>query len=271
MMISQILSVTLLVIVSRGLGFSTTRQVSLPLKKADYCENNNNAELLLKSAFQNVVDSTQFLVQSSQLEKENNICSVPVLGDNVVVQLRSNDDDGNNHDKVHHNQEPHLSEFVLTVDSGIEEFGLICLKFYENREMFQDIVDISDLHEAVIDHMERQPPHPGYEANTAHLAGSDEIKDLFQDTDILELRKKGFLILNNGPKSCTQGHDKLTKYLVEKTNQGDNVRTDTVHFLNRNQAKDCGFKQVSTFAVRPKTLTIICLKSLNHSFCYAAF
>ena len=253
-----VLLVLTFLIQKKGHGLST-RQVSLPFKSV---HNSENDVELLKSAFQEVVDSTQFLVQTSPWEKDNNICCVPALGEEVVVQLRANQP------ALRYSSASGYPSPQITVEAtGIEEFGLICLKFYENKELFQDIVDITDLHDKVIDHFERKPPHAGYPANSAYLAGSREIEDLFYDGEntMLELKEKGFLILNNGPKSSTLGHEKLTKYLVDKTDQSNYIRTDTVHFLDRNEAKDCGFEQVRTCAANTQSTIDLNLKSLYYS------
>lgn len=213
-----------------GKGLST-RQVALPLKPLQNTETDFQQ---LKSAFQDVVDSSEFFVQTGPSENEKIICSVPALGSGIKVTFQPDD-------------RTISSDFVLSVEaSGREEFGWICVAFYENKALFQDMVDTSNLYEAVVDHYNQQPPHPGFEANSAILAGSHKIEDLFEEGAMSELEKNGFLILGNGPKSTEHGHQKLSKYLVAKTNQGENVRTDTVHFLDRDEATLCGFEEVRT-------------------------
>ena len=231
-----------------GHGLSTKKQVTFPLKSID---NKDHDFQQLRIAFQDMVDSSDLFVQTSPLQKRNNVCSVPALGSDVMVKFQANDKNNEIENSAFHddhsNESLMPSEFVLSVEaSGKDDFGWICVKFYDNKELFQDIVDISGLHEAVIDHFNKQPPHPGFDANSAKLAGSREIQDLFENPQSAmgELEKNGFLILSNGPKSTQIGHEKLTQYLVEKTNQAKHVRTDKVHFLSRDQASYCGFEEV---------------------------
>jgi hypothetical protein len=66
-----------------------------------------------------------------------------------------------------------------------------------------------------------------------------------------ELDQEGFIVLDDGPKSSKNSLEQLTQFLLEKTNQGTNVRTDTVHFLSRDEAKTCGFTEVRTTAAHP--------------------
>eukprot|EP00980_Cylindrotheca_fusiformis_P005578 scaffold1183_cov114-Cylindrotheca_fusiformis.AAC.11 len=209
-------------------------QISLPLKQAQHATE-FQVQQELKIAFQEVVESSQFFIQTSPSQVQRRVCTVPVLGDHIEIELdRSNP-----------------SECVLKVEgsaSGNDEFGWICVEFYENKEHFQHLLDTSDLRTAVIDHFNAQPPHPGFPANSAKLAASSQIQQLFEDGQnigfaLSELKQQGYVVLENGPKSTVQGHDQLTKFLNEKTNQGGAVRTDTVHFLHRDQAIECGFQQ----------------------------
>lgn len=229
--------------VHNGKGLST-QQVPFPLKSLQNTEFDFQQ---LKAAFQDVVDSSEFFVQTCPSEKEKSICSVPALGSDIRISLKDR---------------TISSDYVLSVEApGREEVGWICVVFYENKELFQDIVDTSGLYEAVVDHYNRQPPHPGFEASSAILAGSQKMEDLFEEGAMRELEKNGFLILGNGPKSTEHGHQKLSQYLVAKTNQGEDVRTDTVHFLERDQAALCGFEEVRTFS--NELSTFICSSNLH--------
>jgi hypothetical protein len=233
----------LVVLIHQGSGLS--RQVSFPLKSVQHTEYDFQQ---LKIAFEDVVESSDFFVQTSPSQIESSICSVPVLGDHIEVKLQASD----SYDQSA--QAP--AEFVLSVEgsaSGNDEFGWICVKFYESKELFQDIVDTSDLRTAVVDHFNSQPPHPGFQASSAKLAGSRQIDDLFDDKEsaMSELDQEGFIVLDDGPKSSKNSLEQLTQFLLEKTNQGTNVRTDTVHFLSRDEAKTCGFTEVRTTAAHP--------------------
>jgi hypothetical protein len=222
----------------------STRQVSFPLISDKNTEHDIHK---LRRIFQNVVDSSEFFVQTSISEKERSICSVPLLGQDIRVNFQSEIQNVSSDEKS--KLSSLTSEFVLSVEaSGSDEFGWICVKFYESKELLQDIVDISNLQARVIYHYNRQPPHPGFDAKSAVLSGTKTIQDMFDKGAMAELEQKGFLVLGNGPRSTELGHTKLTKYLVDTTNQDADVRTDTVHFLGRDEAKQCGFQEVRSLA-----------------------
>lgn len=229
-----LLILLLLVVVWIQGGYGLSYQVSLPLKKSVQQSTEFAVQQKLKIAFQDVVESSQFLVQTSPSQVQSSVCSVPALGDHIEVKFGRSASDP--------------SEILLKIDgTASDEFGWICVEFYENKELLQDIVDTSDLRTAVINHYNAQPPHPGFPANSAKLAGSRQVEDLFgnhRDMALSELERQGFIILDNGPKSTELGHGKLTQYLNEKTNQGSSIRTDTVHFLSRDEARGCGFEEV---------------------------
>ena len=203
-------------------------QVSLPLKPLSNNHDCRQLQRQAQAAFQTVIDSSEFFVQcNSDTQSSKIICSVPALGNDIQLSFQ-----------------PSKAKFVLSVEStSTSTFGWICVAFYEHKALFQDMVDTSDLYDIVVDHYNRQPPHPGFEANSAILAGSHKIEDLFPKGAVTKLEKDGFLILDNGPKSTDVQRQALSHYLVQKTNQGKDVRTDTVHFLVRDEATFCGFEE----------------------------
>mmetsp|Transcript_1441 Transcript_1441/g.2839 ORF Transcript_1441/g.2839 Transcript_1441/m.2839 type:complete len:318 (-) Transcript_1441:15-968(-) len=142
---------------------------------------------------------------------------------------------------------PHWStEFVLRVNTNANsDFGWICAKIFEQKELFDAFVDTSGLYDAVVDHYNSLPPHPGFLASSAQLSNSAQLDDLFggQAFCMDELRDSGFVVLDNGPKSTTAGHSLLDQYLHHKTNQHASIRTDSVHFLSRDEAESCGFQE----------------------------
>jgi hypothetical protein len=222
---------------------SLTQSVSFPLRNKYSVENAAS----LNAAFKDIVDSSEFFVGS----KDDGLsCRVPLFGEGVKVEFKGNGIMGKNNMNVGADD-----EFILSVDEASKaDFGWICAKFYESKSTFEDILDTTKLRGIVTNHYDQQPPHPGYDAASAKLAGSQRIQNLFSDDSIdklSELEEKGFVIIDTGPKTNPTSHTSLSRYLVEKTGQGDEVRTDTVHFLSRDEAKSCDLKEVSIHSVSP--------------------
>jgi hypothetical protein len=221
---------------------SLTQSVSFPLRNKYSVENAAS----LKAAFLDIVDSSEFFVSS----KDDGLsCRVPLFGEGVKVEFKGNGIMGKNMNIGDD------YEFILSVDKASKaDFGWICAKFYESKGTFEDILDTTKLRGIVTNHYDQQPPHPGYDAASAKLAGSRRIQNLFSDDsiDVLgELEEKGFVVVDTGPKTNPASHTGLSRYLVEKTGQSDEVRTDTVHFLSRNEAKSCELEEVSMHSVFP--------------------
>ena len=219
---------------------SLTQSVALPLRNEYSVENAAS----LNAAFMDIVDSSEFFVSS----KDDGLsCRVPLFGEGVKVELKEHGIMGNNM-----NIDDDY-EFILSVDEASKsDFGWICAKFYDSRGTFEDILDTTKLRSIVTNHYDQQPPHPGYDAASAKLAGSRRIQTLFSDEsmDILgELEENGFVVFGTGPKTNPASHAGLSRYLVEKTGQGDKIRSDTVHFLSRNEAKACEMEEVSMHSV----------------------
>jgi hypothetical protein len=203
--------------------------LSLPLKG----EHTAQQQEYLQSAFQKVVDSSNFL----ESKNEQTFC-IPLFGPEADVSFRIA---ASLRDRCHKAvlSAPNLSE---------DDFGWICTKLYESKEELETVVDTSKLRSVVAQHYNSQPPHPGYDADSAPLAGSVRIDRLFDDPNILQtLDEDGFVVIDSEelPKTTGESHAKLSRYLVETAGQGSETRTDTVHFLDRYQAKHCGVEEVS--------------------------
>lgn len=233
----SILTLATLANIANGLStVANTRQVAFPLKTE---QNKDLSVRLLKYAFQELVETTEIFVQNSPAQFQDSSCLVPALGPGTELQFQQNSPSY---------MFPNWStEFVLNVNANENsDFGWICVKFFEQKELFEDYVDTSSLYEAVVNHYNSAPPHPGFPAGSAELSNSPQMDQLFgqQEFPMDELQDNGFLVLDNGPQSTAAGHVLLDQFLNFKTDQSSNVRTDSVHFLNRNEAMSCGFQEV---------------------------
>ncbi|KAL3937017.1 MAG: hypothetical protein SGBAC_007787 [Bacillariaceae sp.] len=212
-------------------GFSTvatTKEIIFPLKTDQ--KNTDTQVRKVKYAFQEMVESTEFFVQNSPSQFHDSSCLVPAMGAETALQF----------------QQSSPTEFVLKVNSNANsDFGWICVKFFEQKELFEEFVDTSSLYDAVVDHCNTLLPYPGFPASSAKLSNSLQLDDLFggQDSCMDELRDSGFVVLDNGPKSTAAGHNLLDQYLDHKTKKTSIHRTDSVHFLSRLEAESCGFQE----------------------------
>ena len=188
--------------------------------------------LSLLESFQNVVDSTDFLVASSTPGR----CSVPLFGDDVTVSFGPAA-----------SQEPiTITDYVLTIQ-GAEvtqsDVMWILLKFFECKSSFEPLSSTAQLRKAIAKHYNAQPPHPGYNAELFKATGTSEKYLAMVDTISLALlQTHGFVVLDLDLKTTDSSNEKLSQFLVQSTGQGPSVRKDTVAFLDRTDALACGLE-----------------------------
>lgn len=215
----------------------------------------NKTESLVQQAFEEIVESSDFLVipehenkgvsssaTNASASSSTIACRVPAFGEDASVSLtpQQGEDPRPSH-KDHDNYHDH---FILQVDGSSvtdTEFGWICAKFYECRDSFGGTLDLTALRSVVTEHFNELPPHPGY---TPTVQGSPTLQATLARPDVLhQLEQQGYVVLDNVlPKTNDRQHEQLSEYLHEKTNQGSNVRRDTVHFVSQAEAQACGMQ-----------------------------
>jgi hypothetical protein len=232
--------------VTEGLSLES-RSVTLPLTQ----EYTIATKGLLHQAFHEIVDGSDFLERDT--ESVHASCSVPAFGEDVHVLLQPADDGSSSSSAsiatattttTITEQPP--SEFVLTVEqANARDFGWICAKFYESREHFGETCNFENLRVVVTDHFNSEPPQPGDNANTVDWAELPRVQELLQsDPSILTtLQDVGYVTIDSAPEITADQNNKLTKFLVEKTNQSPDIRTDTVHFLDQDEAYACDLQE----------------------------
>lgn len=144
---------------------------------------------------------------------------------------------------------PSDNDFIFQVDGATDdEFGWLCQKLYEHRHSFQDI-DMANLRNQVFSHVNGKAPHPGYSPDSAVLANGDTLEQIFSSVpdrtsqDVLdELKETGFVVIDNVLQTTKDCYNKLGDFMSHKTGQSQNVRTDTVVFLERDHAIACGLE-----------------------------
>ncbi len=224
----------------------SSRTVSFP-RKSPY----NDADITerLTAAFHEMVDSTEFIHTDdvTDTKRHSTIYKVPLFGDDCRLTFDSAKNVATSTSPTANFQ--FTDDFVFKVDGATEgDFGWLCQKLYEHRHSFKGI-DMTNLRDQVFDHVNSKPPHPGYNADSAKLANCDTIDKLFDSVpdmtshDLLqELSSTGFVVIDDVVLTSKQSYKSLGDYMSHKTGQSDQVRTDTVVFLERDDAQACGLE-----------------------------
>eukprot|EP00977_Amphora_coffeiformis_P004152 scaffold846_cov168-Amphora_coffeaeformis.AAC.9 len=206
----------------------TPFRVVMPLQRVRL----DSTEDFLHRAFNEIVDSTEFLVKK-QDGSTTTSCNVPAFGQDASVSLTLAPEESNN------------DCFVLSVDGSTisdEEFGWICAKFYECRDSFGEALDLSPLRTVVAEHFTSIPPHPGY--NPTRFGGTNSLERQLSPSVLNTLTEQGYVVLDDiFPKTYSHQHAQLSEFLQEKTNQARDIRRDTVHFIAQDEAVVCGMQE----------------------------
>mmetsp|Transcript_21645 Transcript_21645/g.32422 ORF Transcript_21645/g.32422 Transcript_21645/m.32422 type:complete len:363 (+) Transcript_21645:626-1714(+) len=163
------------------------------------------------------------------------------------------------HDFVHsHSNECNCSCIIQIENINESDCGTICAKLYESQcaygeETLQKCN--GNLRQVVKKHFSSQRPHTGYDAQ---ISKTDKVQSIvFQDGknssndgsidqkhDLLRvLKEKGFVTIDTQLKTSVESCVKLSAFLQKKTKQDSSIRSDTVAFLDRDDAQACGLSE----------------------------
>lgn len=193
--------------------------------------------LRVSEAFRLMVDSTEFMTNLSVDEDINSkvlgCASIPLFGNDVCMLVELSNSS--------------CIEISLNGSNiSRDDFGWICAKFYESKEAFENVgLNTFNLRRIVADHFNSQPPHPGYDAD--RTCNDELVKSVFYDeyhrkSAMKELSSRGYTVIDNVFPVTNDEREKFQELLVEKTCQGEAVRTDKVSFISREDATYCGLK-----------------------------
>jgi len=199
-------------------------------------------------AFDAMVDSTEFW-QSV----DRGIASIPLFGD-AQVRIQRHE----------HQQDAFELELTASLSSAsssasspaapadsqpplsIRDFRWICAKLHECRAMFGDVLDMSVLDDLMITHQQSaQSQFAGTDAAHAKLSGSPVIDEIFacNVNALQELKTNGYTVIDTNLLASEESHHRLSQLLQIKSSQDATIRTDTIKFLDRTMATDCGLQQ----------------------------
>ena len=229
--------------------------VIFPIRESDNGDGISLTELekgdALSLAFGAMVDSSDFMFQSSAESPSTIIgqgqghqlssCRMPAFGSSATVTfapLRSScDENGNPTDYI-------LS--ALNFDHPVNDFGNLCLEIYKYRNDIRGVVSMDHLRENVLDYLNSQPPDPGFDAEltSSEAIGNDGLGALLDDvidSDCMsKLEKDGFVVIDDVMKTSQSSNYKLSQWSKKGQTGQEECRTDTVAFMDRDDALECG-------------------------------
>ena len=198
----------------------------------------------LDDAFSTLVSDDYFFEHA---DHTSSAAKVPSFGSSALVSFRRATPDS----------------FLLTVSGcTAEQFGWICVKFYEERRKFKGL-DHGSLRRATASHFNSLPPHPGYDAHApwsladadpsmtrfesdlASSASAALVRSLFPDSVLSSLSRDGFVVIDDAFSTSPAAASRLASYLASfasRTHQSRSIRTDRVAFLSRSDARGCGLQ-----------------------------
>mmetsp|Transcript_35807 Transcript_35807/g.83427 ORF Transcript_35807/g.83427 Transcript_35807/m.83427 type:complete len:324 (-) Transcript_35807:976-1947(-) len=141
-----------------------------------------------------------------------------------------------------------VSGYLLTVEGeSRSDVGFLCNKLLEEFSRFESI-STSPLCRTVSRYQSKLKPDTGRDAE---LTKDPELLDTIfgsQRDDVLsKLARDGFVTIDSGIKASPASQLKLSEMLQEKTEQKEFIRSDSVRFLDRENAASCGLEKQYDF------------------------
>jgi hypothetical protein len=167
---------------------------------------------------------------------------MPVFGDDATVTFaprRSTCDK---------NGDP--TEYILSAlnfGQPVSDFGMLCLEIYKYRNDIKGVVSVGNLKESALSYLNSLPPDPGFDADltSSEAIGNPELGSLIDRlVDFEALRKlseEGFVVIDNVMSTSQSSHNKIDEWMsLKKRSNQVHCRTDTVSFINKQDAMECG-------------------------------
>ena len=209
----------------------------------------------LSSAFDAMVESSDFMVESPATRARSSAstilgqgqghelssCRMPGFGPAATVTfapLRSSCDD---------NGDP--TEYILSAlnfEQPIDDFGNLCLEIYKYRDNIRGVISMDHLRENVLDYLNSQPPDPGTDAEITSSEAIDNdgigaiLDDVVDRSKLEKLKHDGFVVIDDVMQTSQASNDKFSRWKNKGRTGQDECRTDTVAFMDRDDAEQCG-------------------------------
>lgn len=205
---------------------------------------------LLSSAFGTLVDSSNFMESSSTDEDGHQLswCTMPAFGESAMVTFEPRP---STYDKY-----GNPTEYILCVfdfEYPTDDFGALCLEMYRHRDDIQNVVNIGGLETNVLEYMNSRPPCPGMDAEltSSDAIGRDRfgplLDQLIDSSALLKLQNDGYVVIDGVLKTSQLSNERLEKWANKGKTGQDGSRRDTVAFLNRSNAVECGLEDQYDF------------------------
>ena len=205
----------------------------------------------LSSAFDKLVGSSNFLVSSSDSSQGPQLssCRVPAFGDDATVTFSprtSTFDEDNNPTEY--------EMFAFDFDHPLPDFGMLCVELHKNRDKFQNVVAIDGLKENVVDYLtSQQTPDPGMDAELTSFEAIGNVKlgvlldDIIDEESLTKLQRDGYVTIDDVMKTTQSSNEKVDQWTSMERAYQSHCRTDTVSFLDRENALECGLEDQYDF------------------------
>ena len=140
--------------------------------------------------------------------------------------------------------------WAFGLDRPVDDFGMLCLELYRYRADIRDVVCIDALTLTVVDYLNNRPPDPGVDAE---LTSADKnlgslLRRIVDPASLDRLMRDGYVAIDGAVRTSQTSSLRLGKWARKgKTDQGPSVRSDTVSFLNREDAIACSIEHQYDF------------------------
>eukprot|EP00984_Skeletonema_dohrnii_P032896 scaffold27971_cov83-Skeletonema_dohrnii-CCMP3373.AAC.1 len=136
---------------------------------------------------------------------------------------------------------------------------------YRHRSDIQNVFNIDGLETNILDYMNSRPPDPGMasELTSSEAIGSNRfgsiLDQLIDPCALLELQEHGYAVIDNVMKTSQSSNDQLGEWANKGKTGQDDCRSDTVAFLNRSAALECGVEDQFDFLLTLAHISMITL------------
>ncbi len=223
-----------------------TQNVELPLKS-------QLTEDLRKSTihnFEQIVhrnDCFEMNTRTNEHGHDGRECSIPLFGEKTKISFFFQPPPS---PSTFSSSSSSFGQYVLQIDAENEkDYQWICTKLlHEMKDV--DIggggrISMFPLQKLVANIYNSLPPSSGYDSK--ETANNDLLSDMniFSSQtppgdEWIKLKKNGFITIDTQLKTSDEACQKLSNLLKYKTGQDREIRSDTVTFLTREEATNCG-------------------------------
>lgn len=186
----------------------------------------NSSRQAVNSWFESFIDSTSYFQRDPN---DASTCVIPAF--NASIKLKGT--------------ELPLKYELEIHGANEEDFGMLCAKLFESQQsddiLQQKKINNQFLRQVVRNHFQNMKPHTGYEASQS--SNYDLIDTILDNEKIESLVANGYVHFDTDILTTPVQFQNLSNILKSKTSQDNQIRSDTVTFINRNDAIQCDIEE----------------------------